>query len=72
MGEVVKLYTAKSDENPDSVLEQCLGEYNDVFVIGFDKDDILDFRATTTLSKERILWMLEQFKYKLMRGDYDA
>ncbi len=44
---VVKIYTQKSDENPDMVLEQCMGNYEEVIVIGYDKLGELDVRAST-------------------------
>lgn len=67
---VVKIYTQKSDENPDMVLEQCMGNYEEVIVIGYDKLGELDVRASTNWKIPDILFAVEAFKHKLMSGDY--
>lgn len=50
--------------NPDNVLEIAKGSYESVIVLGYDKDGYLDGRASTNLTRENILWLLEQFKHK--------
>ena len=67
MSNVVKFYSAN---NPDDVLEQAIGNYDGVFIIGFDKQGILDARASLNLAKGEILFLIEQFKFNLVRGDY--
>jgi hypothetical protein len=70
MSNVVKFYPNNSAENPDNVLEQAIGEYSDVLILGWDKDDIMDCRASLGLSHEQVLWIIAKFKHKLLNGDY--
>lgn len=67
MGKVINLNPALT---PDEVLKESAGEYKDVLVIGYNKDGVLDVRCNYGVTGERALFMLEQFKHKLMRGDY--
>jgi hypothetical protein len=70
MNEIVKLYTKDAADNPDNVLEQAIGEYESVYILGYGKDGYLDARASTNMTQEQILWLLETFKAKMMNGDY--
>ena len=56
---VIPFRTAR---NPDDVLEQALGVYQNVVVIGWDHDGGLDARASTNTTRENILWLIETFK----------
>lgn len=69
MGEVINLNAA---QDPDVVLEEAKGEYEDVFIIGYDKEGYLDIRANIGFKKQDVLFAVEQFKMKLVRGDYDG
>ena len=69
---VTKLYPPGAAKNPDAVLEQAVGEYNEVLIIGWDKQDNLDIRANTTLKKAELLWLVDLFKHKLLAGDFDG
>lgn len=70
MGEVIKIYPAGSAKNPDAVLDQAIGQYESVLLVGYDKEGRLDIRSTTDLDHQSILWLIESFKAKLLRGDY--
>lgn len=72
MSNVVKLYPKDAAKNPDNVLEQAVGTYDEVFVIGYDKDGRLDVRASTNFKSTDIVFALETFKSKLFNGDYNA
>lgn len=54
---------------PDLVLERALGQFQNVVVIGYDLEGGLDYRADLGTSRKEILWLLEQFKLVLLRGD---
>jgi len=69
---VVKFYTKDATEKPDAVLEQAMGIFQDVLILGYDHGGYLDVRSNTTLKKSEILFLMKQFETKLMRGDYDA
>ena len=53
--------------DPDHVLEAAKGVYQDVFVIGYDKDGVLDVRASKGLDAKSALFLVEQFKTKLLK-----
>lgn len=72
MGDLVKLYPKDAAKDPDNVLEQAIGQYEEVFIIGKGKDGTIDPRSSLGLSVEEVLMILETFKFKLLRGDYDA
>lgn len=72
-GEVIKFYPRDAAKDPDAVLEQAIGAYRDVLVIGWDENGALDARATELFADGgEILWLIEQFKHKLLAGDYQA
>lgn len=72
MSEVVKFYPANAAKNPDNVLELAVGVYEQVAVIGYDKNGKLDVRASLNFSCEEICFALDTFKFKVLRGDYEA
>lgn len=67
---VVKMYPPNAAHSADNVLEQAVGVYDDVLLLGWDKDGALDARATSTLTGGQIVWLLNLFQNKLLSGDY--
>lgn len=67
MGEVIKLNAAL---DPDIGLEAAKGGFQDVLIIGYDKEGYLDIRASLDFLPNDILFAIEQFKLKLLNGDY--
>lgn len=73
MSEVVKFYPKDAAKDADNVLEQAMGVYSEVLLIGWDKDGKFDARATLGLQDGAdLLWLVETFKTKLMKGDFSA
>lgn len=73
MADVVKFYPKDAATDPDNVLEQAMGQYNEVMILGWNKDGDLDARATLGLKGGAdILWLMESFKHNLMAGAYDG
>lgn len=70
MGDIVKIYPEGSAKNPDAVLEQAVGNYDSVFIVGWDKSGEMDVRASTNMECKDILWLIEVFKKKMLNGDY--
>ena len=66
MGEVLKIYPEGAAKNPDNVLEQAAGEYESLFIVGYDHEETLVARASTNIKKKDILWMLENFRLMLL------
>ncbi len=65
---VKKDTTAK---NPDVVLRKAVGKYKKVCVIGMDKNGFLDVRASLNMSVAEIFFGMDEFKHKLLCGEYD-
>lgn len=72
MSEVVKFYPKDAAKNPDAVLEQAVGVYDQVFLIGYDTaSGALDVRASLNFKMRDIFFALEAFKFKVLNGEYD-
>jgi len=67
---IVKFYGTNAADNPDAVLEQAVGEYGSLIIIGYDKKGRLDARSSTNIKQSDILWIIESFKTNMMNGDY--
>lgn len=63
---VTKLYPSNAAKNPDNVLEQAIGEYESLIVVGYDNSGDLVGRASTNILRKDILWMVEQFKLMIL------
>ena len=70
MSEVVKFYPKGAAKNPDAVLEQAAGVYDQVCVIGYDKDGALEVRASLNFKMRDIFFAMEAFKHKVLSGEY--
>lgn len=71
MSNVVKFYPANAADDPDNVLELAQGEYEDVLILGYDKDGEMIAAASTGFEDAgAILWLIEQFKLNLLDGAY--
>ena len=70
MSEVIKFYPANAAKSPDPVLEQAIGVYDQVFVIGYDKDGALEVRASLNFKMRDIFFAMDAFKFKVLNGDY--
>lgn len=75
MTEVVKFYPKDAAKDADNVLEQAIGVYDEVLVIGWRKDEqgTMDARATLGLKDGAdVLWLIEKFKFNLLAGVYQG
>lgn len=73
MNDIVKFYPKDAAKDADNVLEQAIGQYSDVLIIGWDKEGNFDARATLGLKDGGdCLWLIETFKLKLMTGEFMA
>lgn len=71
MTDVVKFYPKDAAKNADNVLEQAIGVYDEVILIGWNKEGNLDARATLGLKDGGdCLWLVEKFKHNLLSGVY--
>ena len=67
---VVSINGGRKSDNPDIVLDKAIGQFSEVFVLGYDKDGTLDARSSTNWDAKSILFAIECFKAKLLNGDY--
>lgn len=67
---VVKFYAKDAAKDPDVVLERAIGEFQDVLIIGWDKEDKLDVRSNIGMTPKDYLWMVKSFEFRLLCGDY--
>lgn len=73
MSNVEKFYPKDAAKDADNVIEQAIGQYDEVLIIGWDKDGKFDARATLGLKDGGdVLWLLETLKFKLMSGEFIA
>ncbi|WP_026601487.1 hypothetical protein [Methylomonas sp. 11b] len=72
MSEILQFKHKNAAIDPDVVLQEAQGNYESVIVIGFDKHEALDCRASLNLSQAEIHWMVSVFMHKLLAGDYSA
>jgi len=61
VADIIKFYPNGSAEDPDNVLEQAIGKYQDVLILGWDKDEDMDCRASLGLSHEQVLWIIIRY-----------
>ena len=69
MANIVKFYANDAAKDPDAVLEQAVGKFDDVLIIGWHKNGEFDARANLGLTKEQALWLVEQFKHNILLGE---
>lgn len=70
MSNVINFYPKNAAKNPDAVLEQAAGVYDQVFVIGYDKDGALEVRASLNFKMRDIFFAMDAFRFKVLNGDY--
>ena len=69
---VIKLVEPDKERSADAVLTSAMGEYDSVVVLGWDHDGELVVHSTLNINAAQILFLIEQFKLKLLQGDYLA
>ena len=71
MGKVVDIQAGLVKHTPDDVLEDSKGVFESVLVLGWDIEGDLSVGASSDLTLNEVLWILETFKYKLLGGEYE-
>jgi hypothetical protein len=57
--------------NPDTVLEAAKGKTEHCLILGFGAEQMLTYVAASSSDKRWLLMAIEEFKHKLLAGDYD-
>ena len=65
---VIKFFTATS---ANDVVEQCKDRFESVLILGWDKEGMLDARATLDMNRAETVHLCQFFLHKLMNGDFD-
>lgn len=68
MSNVIQMNPA---DDPDHVLRESIGFYDELMIIGWDKEGDLVIRSTGKIQANEALWMVQKFTHKLMNGDYE-
>jgi hypothetical protein len=68
---IISLHTSNDAIGADIVVEEAIGVYENVVIIGWNKQEELDVRSSFNLSHAEILWLIETFKARLLSGEYD-
>ena len=68
---IISLHTSNDVIGADIVVEEAIGVYENVVIIGWNKEEELEVRASLNLSQSDILWLIETFKARLLSGEYD-
>ena len=68
MGEIS--YIGQSAQDPNNILRQSIDDYENVLVLGWDKEGLFNPKASSNLDGKELLWLLEMFKTNLMLGLY--
>ena len=67
----MKVVDIKSRLTADEVLENAKTHYKDVVILGYNHDDMLEaFSSSGMVHKDKICFLLEQFKHKLLTGEW--
>lgn len=71
MTHIIKFYPKDAAKDADNVLEQAMGVFKDVVLLGYDSEGNFDARATLGLKDGGdMLWLIEKFKFDLLSGAY--
>lgn len=71
MPKVEKLYPKDAGKNPDYVLEQAIGLFEDVVIIGYTHEGDLEIRSNTTFSEAEMMNAIKTFEHNYYGGVYD-
>lgn len=64
------VYLNDASFTPDNILNNAIGSFNSLVIIGYDNNGCIDVRSSTGLDHGGVLWLVETFKKKLLNGDY--
>jgi len=68
---ITKMFPRNAAKDPDTVLEMAKDKYKKVCVLGVNKDDHLEFRASLNMNRSELLWVMEHCKMVLLQVSVD-
>jgi hypothetical protein len=66
---VQKLYHLKSLPSADALMTQEIGEFQDVMLMGYDKDGCLRYCATKGLKVADLFYLMDNVKHDILTGN---
>ena len=54
----------------DEILDTCKGDYKEILILGWDEEDMLKAKSSSTLDVKEIIYMMEIFKQALLSAGY--
>lgn len=63
---IIKFYPKNAAENPDNVLEQAIGEFDSVVIMGMNKDGEFESRGSLNVSLAEANLYADNLKYSLL------
>lgn len=66
--ELIKLVTHDKLLAPNAVLERAKDVFTHVIVLGWDKSETLDVRASSNLSNEQTIYLMELAKHAILQA----
>lgn len=70
MTNLIQFPTKNAAIDPDVVLSEAIGSYESVVVLGWNKDGLLDLRASLNIDHKEVNWLMGVAQQKLLSGDY--
>ena len=70
MGNVINILPEKA--SADEILEDAKDQYKEVLILGWDRDNIMRAKASSTLEVKDIIYIIEVFKQTLISSGYEA
>jgi len=68
---VVEFFPANAAKDPDNVLKQAIGEYDEVLIIGVSNDNVTARASDGLAELAQIILIMELFKASLLHGDFE-
>ena len=70
MGNIINLVPEKA--SADEILEDAKSEFTEVLILGWDSENLMKAKASSSLEVKDIIYMIEIFKQTLINCGYEA
>ncbi|TPQ24942.1 hypothetical protein [Methylomonas koyamae] len=72
MGDICNFRPKNAAIDPDVVLQEAAGQFDSLVIIGWDKEGLLDARASLNLNHAEIHFLISVFQHKLLSSDFSG
>jgi hypothetical protein len=70
MADILQFKGKNAAVDPNVVLEAAKDQYDSLCIIGWNKDETLDLRASLNINHKDVCWLLNIALHKLLNGNY--